>query len=291
MNELTSYQGSFSIWEEPSSLDEIKQIYASNLSDGEWKTFVGIGKATNLNPFLREIWCVKYNNKVASIFIGRDGYRKNAQSHKDYDGHFVDAVYSEDDYRIDPLDLSIHHAYNVKKRGDVCGAYCLVYRKSISRPSYVYVDFKEYSTNMGLWTSKPATMIKKVAEAQALRMAFQELFAGTYDEVEQWEQKTPTTKKNSNKSDYQEINTSYVENDLIASRKNESTSSSELGYNPYNDLLNAINMCSTASDLKEAGKLVTESSLSQEDILSLRKAYSIKYKDIIDKENFISEME
>ena len=38
-----------------------------------------------------------------------------------------------------------------------------------------------------LWDSKPATMIKKVAEAQGLRMAFQSMFAGTYAEDEQWE--------------------------------------------------------------------------------------------------------
>ena len=33
-------------------------------------------------------------------------------------------------------------------------------------------------------------MIKKVAEAQALRGAFQGVFKGTYDESEQWKQET-----------------------------------------------------------------------------------------------------
>lgn len=45
----------------------------------------------------------------------------------------------------------------------------------------------EYNTGRSVWAQKPSTMIKKVAEAQVLRMTFQELFAGTYDESEQWD--------------------------------------------------------------------------------------------------------
>ena len=48
-----------------------------------------------------------------------------------------------------------------------------------------FVDIKEYNTNQSVWKQKPATMIKKVAEAQWLRWTFQELFAGTYDESEE----------------------------------------------------------------------------------------------------------
>jgi hypothetical protein len=51
-----------------------------------------------------------------------------------------------------------------------------------------YVDFKEYVQSFGVWKTKPATMIKKVAEAQGLRGAFQELFAGTYEESENWKE-------------------------------------------------------------------------------------------------------
>ena len=43
---------------------------------------------------------------------------------------------------------------------------------------------EEYSLPQSLWKSKPETMIKKVAEAQALRQSFQEVFAGTYSYAE-----------------------------------------------------------------------------------------------------------
>lgn len=194
------------IWEDQTQLQEVKQIYGQNLDDGEWRTFLAIGKATGLNPFLREIYAVKYGNQKASIFIGRDGYRKSAQANEDYDYHTVDAVYDNDEFKM--IAGEPNHQYKLKDRGSLVGAYCIVKRKSASKAMYVFVEFVEYyaghkesypdgkiKTNSygamkpTVWDTKPATMIKKVAEAQALRMAFQDIFAGTYDESEDWETK------------------------------------------------------------------------------------------------------
>jgi phage recombination protein Bet len=172
------------IWEQDAMLKQIKASYASKLNDLEFQQFVGMGRATGLNPFLREIWAVKYGSYAAQIFIGRDGYRKSAQANPDYDYHQVDAVYSADEFYV--VDGEIKHKYNLGKRGDLVGAYCIVKRKSAERAVYVYVDFKEYKGIGPLWENKPATMIKKVAEAQALRMAFQGLFAGTYSDAEEF---------------------------------------------------------------------------------------------------------
>lgn len=173
------------LWHDAKALEEIKKIYAKDLNENEFKVFLNIGKVTNLNPFLREIWAVKYGNNAASIFIGRDGYRKSAQAHHDYDYHIADAVYSNDSFEIN--DAIPKHSYSFRAgRGELVGAYCLVKRKGSSKPNYVFVELKEYSTGKSLWATKPSTMIKKVAEAQGLRMTFQELFAGTYDESENW---------------------------------------------------------------------------------------------------------
>lgn len=179
-NELT-------LWQDEKQIAEVKAIYGKDLTDGEFKIFRGIGMVTNLNPYLREIWAVKYGTSPASIFIGRDGYRKAAQGNPEYDFHIVDAVYANDDFKVE--DGAVRHSYNVKERGALVGAYCSVKRKSASKPMFTYVELKEYTTGKSLWQTKPATMIKKVAEAQGLRMAFQDIFAGTYDESEQWEQK------------------------------------------------------------------------------------------------------
>lgn len=194
-------------WVNPNSIEAIKKSFCVKLNNEETALFLGIGKSTNLNPFLREIWAVKYSEKQpASIFIGRDGYRKSAQANSEYDYHIVDAIYEKDVFSIE--EGKVKHSYNLSDRGKVVGAYCVVKRKSSSMPMFQFVEFKEYyqgnkdangkvimkSYNGGkpypaketLWDTKPATMIKKVVEAQTLRMAFQELFAGTYDESENW---------------------------------------------------------------------------------------------------------
>jgi len=163
-----------------------------------------IGKSTKLNPFLKEIWAVKYGTEAAQIFVARDGYRKSAQANTDYDYHFADAVHENDDLKI--VNGEITHSYSLAGRGQLVGAYAIAKRKSSTKPVFNYVEFREYyqgnkkngevqmrfdkyknqqvPKKETLWDTKPATMIKKVAEAQVLRMAFQELFAGTYDESE-----------------------------------------------------------------------------------------------------------
>ena len=89
----------------------------------------------------------------------------------------------------------VSHKYNLKERGSLVGAYCTAQRKNSSHPTFVYVEFSEYNLKQSVWNQKPATMIKKVAEAQALKMAFQELFAGSYNEFEEYEKPDPTANK------------------------------------------------------------------------------------------------
>jgi phage recombination protein Bet len=185
MNEITEYRNtSLSVWENEVTIQEIKEIFGKTLSAQEFKMLVNMGKSTGLNPFLREIWCVKYGDSPASIFIGRDGYRRSAQSDPNYDYHSIDCVYSNDNYQM--VNGEVVHKYNLSDRGFLIGAYCSVKRKNSSKPITVFVSFKEYNTGKAEWAKKPETMIKKVSEAQALRMAFQALFSNTYDESEQY---------------------------------------------------------------------------------------------------------
>ena len=46
---------------------------------------------------------------------------------------------------------------------------------------------EEYNSHKSLWNSKPLTMIRKVALVQALREAYPDRFAGTYDQSEMGE--------------------------------------------------------------------------------------------------------
>ena len=186
-NELATISNAMSMWEDEKKLQEIKSIFAPKLTELEFKFFIGMGKANDLNPFLREIWSVKYaDNTPAQIFIGRDGYRKSAQRNPDYKIHIVESIYANDDFKYS--NGAISHSFCMVNRGKLIGAYCLVYKKSVDIPIHVICELKDYSTGKSLWhpeTGKQATMIKKVAEAQALRMAFQEQYSGSYSEFEE----------------------------------------------------------------------------------------------------------
>jgi len=185
------------MWDDAKKLDEIRKLFAPKLTEMEFQFFVGLGKATNLNPFTREIWSIKYqDNAPAQVFIGRDGYRKAAQAHSEYDFHQCDAVYSNDEFEVQ--NGEVKHKYKLTNRGELIGAYCIAKRHKSSRPMYVFAELKEYSTGKSLWnpqTGKPATMIKKVAESQCLRACFQDLLGGTYGEEEMPEQQINTPPK------------------------------------------------------------------------------------------------
>jgi phage recombination protein Bet len=184
-NQALTLSNNIDIWTDESKLHEIRRLVSPNapLTDLEFSFLVKLGQSTNLNPFLKEIWVVKYKQgSPAQIFIGRDGYRKAAQRQDDYEYHQVNAVYSEDDFKV--INDEIHHSHGFTNRGTLLGAYCKVKRRDCSRYTYVMVTMEEYNLNQGLWKTKPETMICKVAEAQAIRQNFQEVFAGTYSDSE-----------------------------------------------------------------------------------------------------------
>ena len=183
-NELASYDNrALSFWKDPNALKEIKELFAPNLTDLEFKGFIGMGSALGLNPFLRECWAIKYDKtKPAQIFIGRDGYRKVAQRQAEYDFHYAETIYSKDKFKV--TNGVIEHEYSFMDRGVLLGAYCIVKRKSSSRPVYAVVNITDYDKKQSNWNTMKETMIKKVAEAQALRAAFQDTFGGTYTEDE-----------------------------------------------------------------------------------------------------------
>jgi phage recombination protein Bet len=173
------------IWNDESKLKEIRRMASPSapLTDMEFSFMVELGRATQLNPFRREIWAVKYKQGIpAQIFIGRDGYVLGAQRQPDYEYHQVNSVYSNDEFYMD--ESGIKHKAKLIDRGVLIGAYCIVKRKSASKPTYSVVTMEEYNTNQSLWKTKPETMLKKVAEAQGVRQSFKEVFRGTYSDAE-----------------------------------------------------------------------------------------------------------
>jgi phage recombination protein Bet len=173
--------GTMEVW---SDLALVRAQFAPTLTETEFKFFVTLGQSLGANPFKREIWSVKYDrNQPASIFLGRDMYRRKSQEQKEYDGHVPQAIYENDEFEV--FNGIPEHSYGANGRGKLLGAYCMCWKKTTTHPYFVMVKIDEYNKNFANWKTMPETMIKKVAEAQCLRGAFQGVFAGTYDESEE----------------------------------------------------------------------------------------------------------
>jgi phage recombination protein Bet len=146
------------------------------ISDQEIVMFLALCKYQKLNPFLREIYLVKYSDSSpATMVTGKETFLKRAARNPKYNGHQVGI--SED---------------GKKAWGDV-------WLKGIEKPIHCEVDYDEYvglkdeyvnNQKTGkkipnrMWTEKPRTMLKKVALVQALREAFPEDLGGLYSQEE-----------------------------------------------------------------------------------------------------------
>ena len=132
--------------------------------------FLSLAKKYDLDPFAKEIWCVKMGGKM-TVIAARDGYLKIANCHPKFDGMESDVVCANDKFFKDKD--GVHHSYAVNNRGAIIGAYAIVYRKDRSRPVYVFAPYREYyNNNNPVWRNYPSAMILKVAESMALKRAF-----------------------------------------------------------------------------------------------------------------------
>lgn len=271
------------MWTAKDQVAEIKRIYAHNLTDGEFMTFVNIGKAAQLNPFKREIWAVKYdNNKPANIFIGRDGYRTIISRNPNYDYHITDAVYENDEYSVNIMNNEFVHKPNFKNRGALIGAYCLVKMKSASRPFYVFCELHEYNLGQSIWKTKPATMIKKVSESQCIRMAMPLELAGTYSEVEIDEKKLALKENKSlgNEAVRAAISDAIREGVNVSACEADVITVNESDFGVARDMLEKSN---DEEDLSLFLEFIADADISDDQKNTLRNSYKMKLAQI--KEN------
>lgn len=153
-----------------SDIDLIRNTAAPKCTDSEFRLLLYQAKTYGLDPLKKEIWAVKYqDSKPASIFVGRDGHLAIAHRSGMFDGM----------------------ESGTKMEGTELVGWAKVYRKDMRVPFSVEVSAKEYNRGMGTWLTHPKTMIQKVAEAQALRRAFQ--ISGIYspDEMPSEQEKPP----------------------------------------------------------------------------------------------------
>jgi len=147
----------------------VRSIAAPKCTEDEFQLLLYQARTYGLDPLLKQIWAVKYQEgRPASIFAGRDGFLTIAHRSGKFNG-------MESGVRKDT-------------EGETVG-WAKVYRKDMDHPFCVEVSMKEYNRKQGTWLTHPETMIQKVAEAQALRKAFQ--ISGIYSPEEFAEPEKP----------------------------------------------------------------------------------------------------
>ena len=151
------------------------QFFPSGTSKAEQAYCFSVARELCLNPITKEIFFVnrrqkigdKWFNKVEPM-VGRDGFLSIAHRTNQFAGIETTACIRE-------VPMLEDGQWQIKHQ---LVAECTVWRKDCSRPFTAQVAYNEYcqKTSEGsptkFWAEKPETMLKKVAESQALRKAF-----------------------------------------------------------------------------------------------------------------------
>lgn len=135
----------------------------TKLTEPQKKLFIQLAVKNQLDPFKREIYAIPYGDKM-SVVTGYEVYLKRAGASKQLDGWKC----------------------WVEGEGDNMKAVVEIKRKDWTTPFTHEVYRSEYDSKKSLWLSKPITMLKKVAIAQAFRLAFPNELGGmiyTADEM------------------------------------------------------------------------------------------------------------
>ncbi len=147
-------------------LRTLKETIAQALTDSELRLFIEVCRSTGLNPFKREIWCIKVNKSApVQVMTGINGFFTIANRHPQYDG------------------IHTSTAGEVKLPGGgiaPASATSIVYRKDRKIPMECTAYWSEYGKSHGVWKQYPSIMLIKCAESLALRKSFPQELNGVY---------------------------------------------------------------------------------------------------------------
>jgi phage recombination protein Bet len=155
----------------PVYVEVLKANTCSGFSDAELAFFLARCARRNLDPF-EDVAAWKNEMGKITMQVRIDKLRSLARSSGQFKGIEVGLLtHSETEEREGKKPL-VHDV--------VHGAKATVWRGDVERPFTVEVLLKEFRKPGRAWDQMPEVMVKKVAEAHALRQAFPEELAGLY---------------------------------------------------------------------------------------------------------------
>lgn len=163
------------------SFADVKAFICESATDAECKLFLEHCRYNRLNPFIREAYLIKYQaGKPAAIVTGKAAFEKRAEEHPQFDGYEAGLVLLAGG-KVEYREGSAFYPGE-----ELLGGWAKVYRKDRRIPNFEEVKLEEYiqrksdgSAN-SQWTTRPGTMIRKVALVHALREAFPAVMGSLY---------------------------------------------------------------------------------------------------------------
>ncbi|RBQ31400.1 phage recombination protein Bet [Arcobacter sp. FW59] len=203
-NEIEEYKKSDWLSKEEKTVID-RQFFPHGASVDDKRFCMQVAEQLNLNPLLKQIYFVPRKTNIGTQqnpnwvekvepIAGRDSYLTLAHRTGQFAG-------IESYVKIEPRPTLNDKGKWINE--DDLVAYATVYKKGFDKPFTVSVRYTEYAqkTNKGdvtkFWKEKPETMLKKVAESQVLRKAFN--ITGLYDESELGDNETSLNVNNTNK--------------------------------------------------------------------------------------------
>lgn len=154
-------------------LTAIRDTVAKGANDAEFTMLMHLANTYQLDPFLKEIWFIKYGN-TPTIMVSRDGLRNYAMRQDDFIDMMSQEVRKGDTFKFDPITGEIHHEIS-DGSGPITKCYCIIKRDGKSDHTEI-IDFKEYydalSGKNGVWKSHPSAMGKKTVEVLAFKKCY-----------------------------------------------------------------------------------------------------------------------
>ncbi len=149
--------------------------------------FINLCKFNGLNPWLKEAYCIKYGNEPATMVTAKEALQKRAENNPAFDGQQSGIITLNANDEINYRTGTFYIA-DLEK---IVGGWAEVWRTDRTHSFRAEVSYDEYEGRKkdgspnSQWAKKPATMIKKVALAQALREAFPQDLGAMYTAEEQ----------------------------------------------------------------------------------------------------------
>ena len=178
--ELGAIQKAFT----PEQVRFVIEAVAPGLNEKEVWLFLLKANTLKLNPLLGEIFAYAYIDRTTGqrrlvVIEGRNGKRNLAAKTGKIESIKTEAIYVKNIAVKTGEVLSdnkpVYEQQPVKVQpwegGTLWGATCEIMVQGKETPITETVKFSEYNTKNSVWLTKPETMIKKVAESQALSSA------------------------------------------------------------------------------------------------------------------------